>query len=59
LTENEITLDQVQARIDDWTKRVQALYDDIKTWLKPIEGLRLDENQNATLYEELMVAVEN
>ena len=57
MTQNQITEQQVQARVDDWVKRVQGLYDDIKNWLKPVEGLRIDENQNATMYEELMEEV--
>jgi len=57
MTENQITEQHVQARVDDWVKRVQRLYDDIKSWLKTVEGLRVDENQNATMYEELMEKV--
>lgn len=54
MTENQMTQQQVQARVDDWVKRVQKLYDEIKGWLKPVEGLRVEENQNASMYEELM-----
>lgn len=54
MTEKQITQQQVQARVDDWVNRVHQLYDEIKGWLNPIEGLRVDETQNVTLYEELM-----
>lgn len=54
LTENKMTQQQVQARVDDWMIRVHRLYDQIKDWLKPLAAVRFDEHQNATLYEELM-----
>ncbi len=54
MSDIQMTQEQVQGRVDDWGRRVQNLYNEITTWLKPIERLRVDENQNATMYEEMM-----
>ena len=54
MTENQITEQHVRARVNDWVKRVQNLYDDIISWLEPVEGLKVEQRQNATMYEELM-----
>ena len=51
---SEMTEKNVQASVDDWIKRLQKLYSQIKEWVMPIEGIRVVENQNAVMYEELM-----
>lgn len=54
MNEKVITQELVQDRVVDWVKRVDNLYMTIKDWLHPIEGCRVVEHQDATMYEELM-----
>ncbi|MEA3642543.1 MAG: hypothetical protein VBE63_21755 [Lamprobacter sp.] len=54
MTDQTMTQEQVQARIADWLERVHDLYATIKDWVQPIEGFRVVEHQDATMYEELM-----
>ncbi len=54
MSKNMVTQEHVQARVDDWIRRVQHLYAEIKDWVKAIDGLQFEERQNATMYEELM-----
>ncbi len=54
MNDEKITQEQVEARIADWVNRVGDLYQTIKEWVRPIEGLRVEEHQNVTMYEEPM-----
>ncbi len=54
MNDQNITQEQVEVRIADWLKRVHDLYAIIKAWLQPIEGFRVVEHQDSTMYEELM-----
>lgn len=44
----------VVAAVDDWVKRVDALYNQVETWLEQIEGVSFERTRTMTMFEELM-----
>jgi len=45
---------QVVAEVDDWVRRVGALYDEVRAWLSDRPELRCEQNRAVTMSEELM-----
>ena len=52
LTKDELTRDHVQRRVDDWANRIDALYDDVESWLPDVWTAK--RGTSTTMYEELM-----
>lgn len=47
-----IDTEYVQTRVDDWASRINALYDELNSWLPP--GYRSERTQGVTMHEEMM-----
>lgn len=48
----EVTPQHIQARVDDWKKRIDGLYDAITEWLP--KGWEAERRRNVLMNEELM-----
>jgi hypothetical protein len=46
---------KVVDEVEDWVRRVDALYDDIQTWLADHPNLRFEQTRTITMSEEFMV----
>jgi len=54
MVETEITKEDLQKRIDDWKKRIAALYDLITEWIASEGKYRCRRRRAVPMYEELM-----
>jgi hypothetical protein len=46
--------DKVVEEVEDWVRRVAALYDDVRVWLADRPGLRCEQSRTVTMSEEMM-----
>jgi hypothetical protein len=53
-TEGVFTRACVAEEVNDWIRRIVALYEDVRTWLGDRSNLRLDQSRSVTMSEELM-----
>jgi hypothetical protein len=52
ITETEITPQHVEQRVDDWGRRIIALYSQIESWLP--EGYSAQRPRTVLMHEEMM-----
>jgi hypothetical protein len=52
VTELELTSDHVERRVDDWARRIDALYTLIESWLPP--GWTAERSRTRRMHEPLM-----
>lgn len=45
---------RVVDEVEDWERRISALYSDVRTWLSDQSSLRYEESRTVTMSEELM-----
>jgi len=54
-TQPEIDKDHVERRLDDWTKRIRALYASVRSWLP--HGWSATEARTVAMHEQMMKEV--